>query len=376
MIPPSPAPRPQRRFPRRDALTVALVLALLLLLLSNILHNMDAAGVTPGYGFLAQAAGFDLSETLLSYSARDSYLRAILAGVLNTLLLAAVSLVLATLVGLVVGLMAVGPSPIARRVARGYVDLFRNLPKLLVLLVLFVGAVTGLPHVREALTLGPLVLSNRALHLPVPVWDIRQAAVVAALVAGTAAAVLLRRRGAGWPVAAAVLLLPPVAVAVAVAVGAPLAWSVPQRAGFDYAGGARVSLQFMVIAGTLALYHGAQIGEVVRGGLKAVPVGQVEAARALGLSSAGRIRFVILPQALRIIVPPMNNQYANLVKNTSVAIAIGYSDLMSVAGTIINQTFRPLEMMVLTMGIYLLICLALTGWLNRINDRLRLREGR
>lgn len=372
MIPPSPAPRPKRTFPFGDAAVALMALAVLALLFWNVLRNMEAAGVTPGYGFLAQAAGFDVSESLIPYSADDTYLRVIVVGVLNTLLLAAVSLALATLVGLVVGLMSVGPSPIARSVAWGYVELFRNLPKLLILLVLFVGAVTGLPHVREAITLGPVALSNRSLHLPVPVWDGRHLALLAALAAGAAGAALLRRRGAYG--AAAALVLP--AAATVLLLDVPFDWSVPRLTGFDYAGGARVSLQFMVIAATLALYHGAQIGEVVRGGIEALPAGQMEAARALGLAPADRTRFIVLPQAARIIVPPMNNQYANLIKNTSVAIAIGYSDLMSVSGTIINQTFRPLEMMLLTMAVYLGICLAVTGWLNRAGDRLRRREGR
>ena len=374
MIPPSPAPRRPRTFPFGDAAVALLALAALALLSWNVLRNMEAAGVAPGYGFLGQAAGFDVSEALIPYASDDPYLRVILVGVLNTLLLSAVSLVLATLVGLAVGLMSVGPSPIARRVAWAYVELFRNLPKLLILLVLFVVGVTGLPHVREAITFGPAALSNRSLHLPVPVWDMRHLVVAAALAAGGAGAVLLRRRGAHGAAAAAALVLP--AAGVALLLDAPFAWSVPRLAGFDYAGGARVSLQFMVIAATLALYHGAQIGEVVRGGIEAVPAGQLEAARALGLPPADRTRFIVLPQAARIIVPPMNNQYANLIKNTSVAIAIGYSDLMSVSGTIINQTFRPLEMMLLTMAVYLLVCLAVTTWLNRINDRLRRREGR
>ncbi|WP_171060941.1 ABC transporter permease subunit [Poseidonocella sp. HB161398] len=350
------------------------VLAGLALAASNILRNMAAAGMAPSYGFLGQSAGFDVSEALIPYVSGDSYLRVIAVGVLNTLLLAAVSLVAATVVGVFVGLMSVSPSPVARAVARAYVEALRNFPKLLILLVLFVVAVTGLPHVREAVTLGPVVLSNRSLHLPVPVWDLRLAVLAAALGLGAVAAGLLGRRGAPRPATALAFLLPPVAAVLVP--GAGPGWSVPELAGFDYAGGVRVSLQFMVIAATLALYHGAQIGEVMRGGIEAVPAGQIEAARALGLPPSDRTRFVMLPQALRIIVPPMNNQYANLVKNTSVAIAVGYSDLMSVSGTIINQTFRPMEMMLLTMAAYLLICLAMTTWLNRVNDRLRLKEGR
>lgn len=367
MIPPIPPPPERWKLPLWDLLLTLAAGGIIALLVMNVLRNMGAAGMAPGYGFLAQSAGFDVSESLIAYTADGSYLRVIAVGVLNTLLLSLVSLVLATLVGLVVGLTSVGPSPIGRAVARGYVELFRNIPKLLILLVLFVAAVTELPHVRQALSLGPVVLSNRALYVPVPIGDAWAGTGVALLALALGGAVMWR----GARARTVALLL-----ALGLVIAWPVAWSVPEFKGFDYQGGARVSLQFAVIALTLALYHGAQIGEVVRGGIEAVPRGQLEAARALGLGPANRVRYVVLPQALRVIVPPMNNQYANLIKNTSIAIAVGYSDLMSVSGTIINQTFRPLEMMVLTMAVYLVICLAVTTWLNRINDGLRRKEGR
>ncbi|WP_158259926.1 amino acid ABC transporter permease [Phyllobacterium phragmitis] len=364
---------------------MAIVAALAALLVLNVLANMERAGIRPGFGFLSQTAGFDVSEALIAYAPEDSYARVILAGVLNTLFLSVVSLILATLVGLLIGLMSVGPSPVGRRLALWYVELFRNLPKLLILLVLFVAAVNGLPHVRQAISLGPVHLSNRSIYFPLPVWNGRQWMLIAAVLLGLALSVLQHRTltrmreangnaPAFWPFALALVVGLPVGVAVLFQV--PLVWSTPQLAGFDYQGGGRVSLQFMVIAATLGLYHGAQIGEVVRGGIESVSRGQIESALALGLSPRQVMRFVVLPQAIRIVIPSMNNQYANLIKNTSIAIAVGYSDLMSVAGTIINQTFRPLEMMALTMAIYLAICLLVTTALNRINDRLRRTEGR
>lgn len=385
MIPPSPPPAKTRTVPLWDIAIVAILLALAGVLVVNVLTNMALAGMQPGFGFLRQSAGFDVSEALISYGPGDPYARVILVGLLNTLFLATVCLVLASLIGLGVGLMSVGPSPVGRGLAMAYVETFRNLPKLLILLVLFVTAVSGLPHVRQAVSLGPLHLSNRSLVFPVPVWDARQLITLAAFAAGCAVSwMLIRARArmreatghapASWPLVLSFVFALPVSISILCDV--PMGWSVPELTGFDFKGGGRLSLQFVVIAVTLGLYHGAQIGEVVRGGIEAVSRGQIETGMALGLSRWQVTRLIVLPQALRIIIPPMNNQYANLIKNTSIAIAVGYTDLMSAAGTIINQTFRPLEMMLLTMGIYLGLCLFVTSRLNRVAARLQAREGR
>lgn len=367
---------------------VALLLALLglaYLLARNTLLNMAAAGVEPGFGFLLSEAGFDVSEALIPYDPSDSYARVILTGLLNTLFLSAVSLTLATLLGLGIGLLAVGPSPIGRAAAAGYVALFRNLPKILILLVLFVVSVNALPPVRRAIALGPVKISNRSLYFPMieaspDLGILLIAASLGALLAwiwrGRARRVAERtgRRLPVLPVGLA--LIAGTTLLAALLFEAKLAVSTPELAGFDFQGGARLSLQFLVMAATLSLYHGAQIAEVVRGGVEAVPKGQVEAAYALGLDRRMTLRLIVIPQVVRIVIPPINNQYVNLIKNTSIAIAVGYSDLMSVAGTTINQTFRPLETMLLTMGLYLTICVALTSVLNRWNAALRRLEGR
>ncbi|AJY45878.1 amino acid ABC transporter permease [Martelella endophytica] len=384
MISPSPPPPQQRRLPLRDFVLLATVLVFFTLIALNVLDNMHRAGLTPGFAFLGQRAGFDVSEALFSYSADSTYVRVILVGITNTLFLAAVSLILATAAGLLVGLASIAPSKALRLLAQAYVELFRNIPKLLILLVLYVAAVGGLPQVRQAFSVGPVHLSNRSVVIPLPVNDMALWLHIGGFLMSTLLVALLARRNRRLrertgnapqllPVMIAIYILPPVVLAL---LSMPLSWSVPVLSGFDFRGGARLTLQFMVIALTLGLYHGAQIAEVIRGGIEAIPKGQIEAARALGLSSLQVTRLIVLPQTLRIIVPPMNNQYVNLIKNTSIAIAVGYSDLMSVSGTIINQTFRPLEMMLVTMAIYLLICLGLTSALNRVSDRLRMREGR
>ncbi len=349
----------------------------------NVLANMAAAGVQPGFSFLFKEAGFDVSESLIPYGPDDSYARVILTGLINTIFLAVVCLVLSTVIGVLFGLISVGPSPIGRGLAQAYVELFRNLPKILILLVLFVVAVNGLPHVRDALALGPFRLSNRSINFPTVVWNARLWIPLAAIPVGMGIALYWKywagryRQKTGRDIPCY-----PLAVVLAVPVlsvflfDVPIGLSVPELKGFDFAGGGRLSIQFVVIAITLSIYHGAQIAEVVRGGLQAIPPGQTEAARALGLKSRQIVRLIVLPQVIRIIIPPMNNQYVNLIKNTSIAIAVGYSDLMSVSGTIINQTFKPLEMMLITMGIYLGLCVSLTTVINRFHQHLTARETR
>lgn len=385
--PPAPAPPPLKRpLPVIDGLIGCGVLLVLAFIAVNIHANMTAAGMQPGFGFLWQQAGFDLSESLIPYSADDSYLHVILAGLVNTLFVSAVSLCAACVIGLAVALVSVGPSPLARLLALAYVELLRNLPKILILLVLFVVAVNGLPTLRHAIALGPVLVSNRAIYFPWLADDPRNGVwlVLSCLLVATMAWIWIRHAGRRqaatgtrppvMPVLAAFGLAVPAGLAVLLQ--APVQFTRPTLAGFTVEGGLGVSIQFCAVVATLALYHGAQIAEVLRGGIEAVPAGQVEAAAALGLARGRAIRLVVVPQVLRTVVPPLNNQFANLLKNTSISIAVGYSDLMSVSGTAINQTFRPLELMLVTMAIYLLLCLGLTGILNRWSDRVRTREGR
>ncbi|WP_186395253.1 amino acid ABC transporter permease [Stappia sp. TSB10GB4] len=362
---------------------VGTILTCLAVLGLNIWLNMQAAGMTRGFGFLAQTAGFDLSESLIRASASDSYGRVIVAGLLNTVFLAVCALVLATVLGVLMGLVSVTPSPAGRLIAMLYVELFRNLPKILVLLVLYVMTVRGLPSVREAISIGPIHLSNRSIYLPTIEADPRQAWLLLPLALACAVAVLWHRHagrikretGRELPVLpvvlAAVFGLP---LAFGLAFGTPMVPDLPELRRFDFEGGARFSIQFMVVLLTLGLYHGAQVAEVVRGGILSVPRGHIEAAMALGMAPRSVTRFVILPQVVRIIIPPIINQYVNLIKNTSIAIAVGYSDLMSVSGTIINQTFRPLEVMLITMGLYLGLCLVTSWGMNHLNDSLRARS--
>lgn len=381
-----PPPPARRGIAWPDIVFVGVLVAVLVTVGLNIHANMTAAGLRPGYGFLWQEAGFDLNESLLPYRASDSYLRAMAAGLVNTLRVAVASLLLASTIGVVVGLIGASPSRPARLLAWGYVELFRNLPKIFILLIVFVVAVNGLPPIRNAITLGPVLISNRAIHFPTLADDPRNgwwllASGLAVLALGALWVRLVgwrqRRTGQRWPVGPVVLgLVVAVPLVLWRVLDAPLGLSWPVATRFSMTGGGVLSLQFMAMVVTLGSYHGAQIAEVIRGGIAAVAAGQSEAAAALGLRGGQINRLVVVPQVLRLIVPPLNNQFANLLKNTSIALAVGYSDLMSVASTAINQTFRPFEIMLLTMAVYLLLVVALTSALGYWGARLRRREGR
>lgn len=352
-----------------------LILAVSLLwIVHNIHSNLLDAGIQIDFTVFWSQAGFDVSERLIPYSPSDSYARVILTGFLNTLVLALTGLIGATCLGVWIGFLSTSPSWSMRMLAIGFVELFRNQPKILILLVLFVLSVSILPPVSAAWTGFGWVLSNRAILIPTLSGSAVALSILWLCLFGAWIAIYgLQRR-----MAARGLALPIVftgsAASLAILVGAipilDLTVIAPQRIGFDYTGGIRVSTQFVVMWLCLSLYHGAQIGEVVRGGILAVPEGTREAALTLGMTTQQIRRLIVWPQALRLIFPPLCNQYINLFKNTSIAIAVGYSDLMSVTGTMINQTFRPIEAMSVTILLYVGCCLGLAWLLNHINRRL------
>lgn len=361
-----------------QGLVVGGVGALLAFLVANTLHNLAARGIATGFGFLSHEAGFDIGESLIPVNAADSYGRAILAGTLNTALVSAVGIVLATAVGVMAGIARLSSNWLLARIASLYVEAVRNVPLLLQLLVWY-GVVLILPPPRQALrTVGGVFLSNRGLKLPLPVGDPVHAPMLAALVAGVVAAWALarwakRRReatGRPFPTAAAVcalVILPPLIPFLLA--GAPLAWDVPRLTGFNFVGGLTLSPEFTALVAGLALYTGGFIAEVVRSGIQAVPVGQTEAALSLGLRPGQVLRLVILPQALRVIVPPLASQYLNLTKNSSLAVAIGYPELVSVTNTAANQTGQVVESTTLMMAGFLVISLVIAMLMNWYNQK-------
>ena len=358
-----------------QVLVVGLVGLLVAFLLRNLLTAMDQRGLGFGFGFLDSTAGFEISETPIPYSATDTYGQAFIVGLLNTLFVSVVGIVLATLLGLVVGVARLSRNFLVNRVAAGYVEVVRNTPLLVQLFFLY-AFLLQLPRVADSIALpGGFFLNQRGLSVPAPVLSSTFGAWMAFVAAGVALAIaarfLLPHRIR--PVGLLAILVVPL-IGWLVLGEPPVGVDLPVLQRFNFTGGLALSSGFTALLVGLVLYTAAFIGEVVRGGILAVRRGQVEAARALGLSEGHILRLVVFPQALRVIVPPLTSQYLNLAKNSSLAIAIGYPDLFSVSQTMANQTGQPVSVIVMVMGTYLSISLVTSLLMNLYNRRVQVLE--
>lgn len=373
---------------RAHAFQVAVVGAVLLglgALFANLSSEMAERRLTFELGFLRSTAGFEIAESVIPYSPRDSYGQALLVGALNTLIISVAGIVLATILGLLVGVARLSGNWLVNRIAAGYVELFRNTPLLVQLFLLYFAVFLQLPPVRDSIVLpGPVYLNQRGVYLPRPMPTETFGALALGLVVGIGAAIALwvigsRRAAAGRPLrwTGAVSLLALVglpALAWVLALTPPVAVEIPKAGRFNLTGGLTFSTAFSALLVGLVLYTAAFIAEVVRGGIQAVPHGQREAARAVGLRDRQVLRLVVLPQALRVIVPPLTSQYLNLVKNSSLAIAIGYPDLFNVSTTVANQTGQPVAVIAFVMLIYLLISIVTSVLMNLYNRTVRIKE--
>lgn len=384
-----PEKTPLWRDPRARAvvfqiLVLAGVVALVGMIVHNTLSNMREQGIASGFGFLDDTAGFGISFSLVEYTASSSYARAFLVGLLNTLLVSGVGIVLATLMGFIVGVARLSPNWLIRRWAAVFIETFRNIPLLLQIFFWYFAVLRALPGPRQSFDLlGLFYLNNRGLQVPEPVLEPGFDWVILLLLAGITAAwglarwARLRRERTGQgfptlPVGAALVLLPPLLAFYAL--GTPLTWNVPSLGTFSFSGGMNLIPEFVALLLALAIYTAAFIAEIVRGGVESVPRGQVEAAQSLGLSRRQVMRKIILPQALRVIIPPLTNQYLNLTKNSSLAAAIAYPELVSVfAGTVLNQTGQAVEVIAVTMGVYLTISLSISLVMNWYDRRKALK---
>jgi general L-amino acid transport system permease protein len=367
-----------------QTLLLAVVVGIGWWLVSNTITNLESRKIQTGFGFLSREAGFEIAETHIAYEPSDDYTRAFLVGIVNTLIVAAIGIVLATVLGTLIGIARLSTNWLLAKLASAYVEVLRNVPLLLQLFVWYGVFTELLPPVKEAIDIGGLAfVSQRGFRFawpaPHPAWD----AAFWAMLVGIALALVWRARArtvqratgrqlpVGWPSLALILGLPALAWA---ALGAPTQIDIPELAGFDFQGGKLMSPEFTALLIGLSTYTAAFIAEVVRAGILAVDRGQGEAAMALGLTPGQRLRLVTLPQALRVIIPPMTSQYLNLTKNSSLAVAIGYPDLVAVANTTMNQTGQAIEAIAILMAVYLTISLAISLLMNWYNDRVRLVE--
>jgi general L-amino acid transport system permease protein len=342
----------------------------------NAAENLARAHIASGFRFWDNTAGFDISQTLIAYSASTStFGRAFWVGLLNTLLVAGLGVVLATALGFVVGIARLSRNWLVARLAGGYVELIRNIPLLLQLLFWYNAVLKALPELRESIAVpGGGFLNNRGLFLPRPDFAPNFRGVLIALLVGLAATWALhlwaRRRqertGAqphilGWALALTIGL----PLAVFLLAGFPLSFSFPQMSRFNVVGGIEILPEFVALLLALSVYTAAFIAEVVRAGILSVAPGQTEAAQSLGLRGGATLRLIVIPQAMRVIVPPLTNQYLNLTKNSSLAVAIGYPDLVQVfAGSVLNITGQAVEVIAITMAVYLAISLLTSVLMN------------
>ena len=351
----------------------------------NAKANLDAQKITSGFGFLDNTAGFGVNQSLIPYDESDSYGRVFFVGLLNTLLVAGLGIVLATILGFVVGIARLSPNWLVARLGGGYVELIRNLPLLFQILFWYLAVLGTLPGPRQSISLfRAIFLNNRGIIVPAPTAREGAGAVALAFAVGVLAIIALRywarrrqlRTGRQlppfWIGCAVIIGLPLAAMA---ATGFPIGFEQPQLRGFNFVGGVRLIPEFVALLVALTTYTAAFIAEIVRAGVLAVPRGQTEAALALGLRRGLTLRLVIVPQALRVIVPPLTNQYLNLTKNSSLAVAIGYPDLFAVfAGTTLHQTGQAIEIIAMTMAVYLAISLLTSALMNWYNAHIRVAE--
>ncbi|EEX87177.1 MULTISPECIES: amino acid ABC transporter permease [Brucella] len=353
-------------------------------IVGNTITNLQRANIASGFGFIYGRAGFDISQTLIQYNSDSTYGRAFLVGLVNTLYVAALGVVTASIIGFLVGIGRLSHNWLIRNICTVYVEVFRNIPPLLVIFFWYFGVLSVLPPVRQSYSM-PLstYINNRGFFMPSPVWGEGAWALPVALLIGILASFAVarwakrRQMATGQPfhtirVSAALIIGLPILALIAT--GFPVSFDVPKLGTFNLTGGAQIKPEFLALFLALSFYTASFIAETVRAGVLGVSKGQTEAAYAVGLRSGQTMRLIIVPQALRIIIPPLSSQYLNLIKNSSLAIAIGYPDLVAVGGTILNQTGQAVEVVAIWMVIYLGISLIVSGLMNWFNAKMALVE--
>ena len=366
-------------------IAVLAVAVIAIYLIHNTINNLNNRGITSGFAFLDRSAGFGIVQHLIDYQEGDTYGRVFIVGLLNTLLVSVLCIVFASIIGFFLGLARLSENWLLRKLSTLYIEIFRNIPPLLQIFFWYFAVLRNLPGPRQAVDAFDLVfLSNRGLYIPAPQLGEGLFAFAGAIVLALAVSTGLYRYNKNlqiktgqlrrtWPVAVGLLIgLPLLAHWI---FGAAIHWDIPVLRGFNFRGGMALIPELASLTLALSVYTSAFIAEIIRSGIQAVPYGQHEAARSLGLPNPVTLRQVIIPQALRVIIPPLTSQYLNIVKNSSLAAAIGYPDMVSLfAGTVLNQTGQAIETIAITMSVYLIISLTISLLMNIYNRRMALIE--
>lgn len=366
-------------------LAVLAALAVAIYLFHNTVTNLSTRGITSGFAFLDRSAGFGIVQHLIDYTEGDTYGRVFLVGLMNTLLVSGLCIVFASLLGFFLGLARLSDNWLLRKLSTFYIETFRNIPPLLQIFFWYFAVLRNLPGPRQAVDAFDLAfLSNRGLYIPSPQIVEGMLALLAALACVVIVSVALFRYNRmhqiktgqlrrTWPVTLILLVI--LSGLAHVIFGPAMHWDVPQLRGFNFRGGMVLIPELAALTLALSIYTSAFIAEIIRAGIQAVPHGQHEAARSLGLPNPVTLRQVIIPQAMRVIIPPLTSQYLNIVKNSSLAAAIGYPDMVSLfAGTVLNQTGQAIETIAITMSVYLIISLTISLLMNIYNRRIALVE--
>ncbi|MGD9426129.1 amino acid ABC transporter permease [Pantoea sp. NSTU24] len=366
-------------------IAVVAVLGVVGYLVHNTIINLASRGITSGFGFLERTAGFGIVQHLIEYTEGDTYARVFMVGLTNTLLVSALCIVFASIIGFAVGLARLSDNWLLRKLSNIYIETFRNIPPLLQIFFWYFAVLRNLPGPRQALNAFDLAyVSNRGLYVPWPTYAPGSWPFIIALLLALAVSYGLFRFNRThqlktgqlrrtWPAGVGMLILFPLLAYIGF--GPATHWDVPQLRGFNFRGGSVMIPELAALTLALSIYTSSFIAEVIRSGIQSVPHGQHEAARSLGLPNPVTLRQVIIPQAMRVIIPPLTSQYLNIVKNSSLAAAIGYPDMVSLfAGSVLNQTGQAIETIAITMGVYLIISLLISLLMNVYNRKIALVE--
>ncbi|MDX1608596.1 MAG: amino acid ABC transporter permease [Halofilum sp. (in: g-proteobacteria)] len=387
--PVSPGTRPWRD-PRVRALVFQIVALAAVFwvgytLFQNTLSNMEQRGISTGFGFWNEQAGFSIIMSLIPYEATMTYGRTFWVGLINTLLVSGLGIFIATIVGFIIGIARLSSNWLVAKLAAAYIEIFRNIPLLLQIFFWYFAVLRNVPTPRQSVSFADsFFLNNRGLYVPEPIAGENFGFVIAALVIGIVATIFIyrwakrRQNLTGqqfhtfWTGLGVIIGLPLVTY---LALGGPLSWEVPELKGFNFQGGMVIIPELAALLAALSIYTAAFIAEIVRSGILSVSHGQTEAASALGLRPGLVLRLVVIPQAMRVIIPPLTSQYLNLTKNSSLATAIGYPDLVAVfMGTTLNQTGQAVEIVAMTMAVYLTLSLIISLFMNIYNRAVALKE--